>query len=81
VGRPAAAQPQELAYLRAEQRPDRRDQLRTPSFGRDPGDRVPGLRVGERDPLKDPVQDRATTLAGHHHWHKDNHSPERAAVP
>ena len=61
VSRPAAAQPQELADLRAEQRPDRRDQLRA-SFGRDPGDRVPGLRVGERDPLQHAVQHRALRM-------------------
>ena len=78
VGRPPAGQPQELAHLRAEQRPDRRDQLRADprtSFGRDPGDRVPGLGIGERDPLQHPVQYRAAALAGHHRRHKDNLSP------
>jgi hypothetical protein len=55
VGRSAATQPEELADLRAEQRPDRGDQLAAGAFGRDPGDRVPGLGVGERDALKDSV--------------------------
>ena len=67
VAGPPAGQPQELAHLRAEQRPDRRDQLRAASFGRDPGDRVPGLGIGERDPLQHPVQYRAArpaTIAG-----------------
>ena len=72
VGRPAAAQPQELAHLRAEQRPDRGDQLRAAPLGRDPGDRVPGLRIGEGDPLQDAVQHRAAALAGHRRWHEDN---------
>ena len=62
VAGPPAAQPEELADLRAEQRPDRRDQIPadpgTP-LGRDPGDRVPGLRVGEGDPLQDPVPNTA----------------------
>src|SRR5207244_7005637 len=74
VAGPPAAQPEELADLRAEQRPDRRDQLRadprTP-LGRDPGDRVPGLGVGEGDPLQDPIQYRAV-------GHKDNFESERA---
>ena len=68
MGRPAAAEPEELADLRAEQRPDRGDQFRAAAFGRDPGDRVPGLGVGERDPLEDSVQYRAAagpaTIAG-----------------
>jgi hypothetical protein len=59
VAGPPAAQPEELADLRAEQRPDRRDQIRTAALGSDPGDRVPGLRIGEGDPLEDPVQYRA----------------------
>ena len=42
---------------------------------RDPGDRVPRFRVGERHPLQHPVQHRAAALPGHHRWHKDNHSP------
>ena len=75
VGRPAAAQPEELADLRAEQRPDRGDQVRAAAFGRDPGDRVPGFGVGEGDPLQDPVQDRAAARPGHHRWHEDNLSP------
>ena len=80
VGRPAAAQPQELPHLRAQQRPDRGDQLRAAPLGGDPGDRVPGLRVGECHPLQHPVQYRAATLPGHRRWHKDNISPERAVV-
>ncbi len=76
VAGPAAAQPQELAHLRAQQRPDRGDQLRAP-LGRDPGDGVPGLRVGERHPLQHPVQHRTAALAGHRRWHKDNLSPRR----
>ena len=76
VAGPAAAQPQELADLGAEQRPDGRDQLRAASFGRDPGDRVPGLRIGERDPLQYAVQYRAPTRAGHHRGHKDIFHPD-----
>jgi hypothetical protein len=66
VGGPAAAQPQGLADLGAEQRADRRDQFRRRAYRaaagapvrRDPRDRVAGLRVRERDPLEDPLQDR-----------------------
>ncbi len=70
VGRPAAAQPERLADLRSEQRPDRGDELGIradrPAPGapvrRDPRDRVPGLRVAERDPLKHPVENRNVPL-------------------
>ena len=46
------------------------------SFGRDPGDGVPGLRVGERDPLQYAVQYRAPTRAGHQRGHKDIFHPD-----
>jgi hypothetical protein len=67
VAGPPAAQPEELADLRAEQRPDRGDQLSagpgTP-LGRDPGDRLPGLGVGEGDPLQNPSRTASTAPSG-----------------
>jgi hypothetical protein len=66
---------EELADLRAEQRPDCGDEFRAASFGCDPGDRVPGFGVGEGDPLEDSIQDRAAVRPGHHHWREDNLSP------
>ena len=67
----SAAQAKELADLRAEQWADRGDQVRAAPFGGDPGDSVAGLRVGERDPLQDSVQNRAA-LTGHRRWHENN---------
>jgi hypothetical protein len=78
VGRPAAAEPEELADLGAEQGPDRGDEFRAASFGCDPGDRVAGFGVGEGDALEDAVQYRAAARAGHHRWHEDNLSPGTA---
>ena len=62
VARPAAAHPQALADLRAQQRPHHRDQVRA-SAGVDPRDRVPGLRIGESDPLHDAVKDRGVVVS------------------
>jgi hypothetical protein len=70
VGTPAAAQPERLADLRPKQRADRGDELgiradrpapRAP-VRRDPRDRVPGLRIAERNPLKHPVKNRDVLL-------------------
>jgi hypothetical protein len=62
VARPAAAHPQALADLRAQQRPHHRDQVRT-SAGVDPRYRVPGLRIGESDPLHDAVKHRGVVVS------------------
>jgi hypothetical protein len=63
MGCPPAAHPQALAYLSTQQRPDRRDQVRAAAARVDPGDHVPGLRVGEGDPLQDPVEDGSITMS------------------
>ena len=57
---PSAAHPQGLAHLRAQQRADHRQQVRT-TPGIDPGGRVPGLRVSVGDSLQGALENRAIT--------------------
>ena len=81
VARPPAAHPQGLAHLRAEQRPHRRDEVRAAAPGIYPGDRVPGLRIGEGHAFQHALEDGSVPLDAGPGWHSDHHAPKLPASP